>query len=317
PPDMAWNASSPEEHEQWAGKVRDLVSRLTHFNQPKVPLEVEKGPSTTLKGVSLQKIYITTAKYQKVPAILAKPIDLKEPVPAMICVHGHNKGKINTIGMLESSSNSYYGMDLALRGYVTLSLDQWGWGEREGYHDKTESRAEEVFSLSALLLGYTAIGFRCWDVSRSIDYLSGLDEVNGKYGVIGQSGGGTTAAFSSVLDPRLDASVVSGYFCSWRHSTFAMHHCACNHVPSIMQYLDLPDIMAARAPQPTFIVSGDRDPIFPQVGVQLGYRKLKEVYAMLGKEGNLGIDVIPNTGHVFRGDHAYPWLDEILDFNAP
>ena len=314
PPKLAFKAENPKEHRVWAKKLVNKVKELAHYNMGKVPLKVEKGPSTTYKNIEMTKYYIQTAEFLKVPAILAKPKDLEdleEKKPGIICVHGHNKGKINTVGMEKSSSNSYYGIELALRGYVTLSLDQWGWGERRMQNlSKTESNFEKVITKSSLLFGYTSIGIRCWEVSRAIDFLQTKDFVNDKFGVIGQSGGGTTAAFSSVFDNRIDASVISGYFCTWYDSIFAMNHCICNFIPGIWQYADLPDIMATRAPKPTFIVSGDSDPIFPQKGVQNAYEKLKKAFELYGQEENLGIDVIKDTGHVFRGKYAYPWLDE-------
>ncbi|MHA1998695.1 MAG: hypothetical protein ACTSU9_11285, partial [Promethearchaeota archaeon] len=164
PPKLAFKAKTIEEHQAWAEELVKIVKKLTAYDLGMVPLEVEEGPETEFKGLILKKIYITTAKHVKAPAILAHPKVMNKPMPGIVCVHGHNKGKINTIGMLESSSDSYYGIELALRGYVTLSLDQWGWGERRGHHKKMEASAEQVFSLSALLLGKTAIGFRCWDV---------------------------------------------------------------------------------------------------------------------------------------------------------
>ncbi len=315
PPRLEFTASSVADHVAWAKDVKETVATITGYKQlaaERVPLDVEDGPSSSYKHVVLKKYYITTATHLRLPVILAHPEKMDAPAPGIICLHGHNKGKINTIGMLESASNSYYGIELAMRGYVTLSLDQWGWGERKGVNAKHEDNPEAIFSLSALLLGRTAVGIRCWDVTRGIDFLQQLDIVAPRFGVIGQSGGGTTAAFSSVLDERIDAAIVSGYFCSWFASIFAMHHCPCNHVPGIMQHLELGDMMAARAPKPTFVVSGDSDGIFPQQGVQDAYEKVKRAYDLYGKPGNLGIDVILRTGHVFRGDLAYPWLDKVL-----
>ncbi|MHA1846581.1 MAG: alpha/beta hydrolase family protein, partial [Promethearchaeota archaeon] len=312
PPSMAWHAKNIKEHEDWAKKVKEKVKELVSYENERVDLEVEEGPETNYKNIKLKKYYFNSAPGMKVAAVLAHPIKMDEPRPGIICVHGHNKGKINTLGLAESSSNSYYGIELAMKGYVTLSLDQWGWGERRGQAQRAFKNSESAYSLSALLLGKTAIGFRCWDVTRSIDFLKTLDLVNDKFGVIGQSGGGTTAAFSSVLDDRIDAAVVSGYFCSWDKSIFSLNHCSCNFVPGIMRYINMADLMGARAPKPTFIVSGEKDRIFPQDGVQDAYGKLKKIYNFLNAPDNLQIDVIKDTGHVFRGKFAYPWLDKVL-----
>lgn len=307
--------SSIEDHKKWANQVKSKLKELLHYDldsERSTSLSIEEGPQSEYKTIVMKKYYVQTAPYLKMPVILSHPKKIESPMPGIICLHGHNKGKINTIGMLESSSNSYYGIDLALRGYVTLSIDQWGWGERRGEKSAASELSEADLSLSALLLGLTPIGIRSSEVSRGIDFLKTFDFVSNRFGVIGQSGGGTTAAFSSVLDDRIDAAVISGYFCTMIESIFSLHHCPCNYIPHILEYFDLPDIMAARAPKPTFIVSGEKDGIFPQKGVQDAYSQLKHVYGLYNQIENLGIDVIKNTGHVFRGDKAYPWLDKQL-----
>lgn len=309
---LSFRASSIEEHKQWSVRLIEKLKKLIGYDFKDVPLEIEKGPETEFEDLLLTKYYFKTAPHLKTVGILARPKNISEPKPGIIAVHGHNKGKINTIGMEMSSSNSYYGIDLARRGYVTLSLDQWGWGETRGHNRKVEAAPEKAFALSALLLGKTAIAIRCWNVSRSIDFLKRFDFVSDKFGIIGQSGGGTTAAFSSVLDLRLKATVISGYFCTWFDSIFAMNHCPCNFVPNMMKYAELPDVIATRAPKPTFIVAGDSDPIFPRYGVKKAYRTLEKAFSLYEKTDNLGIDIIPDTGHVFRGKHAYPWLDHVL-----
>lgn len=307
--------SSIEAHQKWAIQVKNKLKELIHYDldcNKSIPLNIESSLESEYKSIVMKKFYIQTAPNLKMPVILARPKKMAEPMPGIICLHGHNKGKINTIGMLESSSNSYYGIDLALRGYVTLSIDQWGWGERRGEINAARELSEADLSLSALLVGLTAIGIRSWEVSKGIDFLKTFDFVSNKFGVIGQSGGGTTAAFSSVLDDRINAAVISGYFCTYIESIFSLHHCPCNYIPHILEYFDLPDILAARAPKPTFIVSGENDGIFPQKGVQEAYNQLKQVYSLYNRLEDLGIDVIKNTGHVFRGDYAYPWLDKKL-----
>lgn len=312
PPSLAFKANSPEEHQKWASQIIELTKKLTGYDLGNVPIEIEEGSETEFEDLLIKKLYITTAPFLKVPAILIRPKNMTEPKPAIICVHGHNKGKINTVGMEISASNSYYGIELAKRGYVTLSLDQWGWGERRGKYKSDVDNFESIYSLSALLLGKTAIGIRCWEVSRAIDYLQTLDYVKPKFAIIGQSGGGTTSAFSSVIDGRISAAVVSGYFCTWSYSIFSLHHCTCNFVPGIMQYMDFPDMMAARAPKPLFVVAGEKDGIFPIEGVKDAYDKVKKAYQVFNASDMLDIDIIPETGHVFRGDYAYPWLDKIL-----
>ena len=317
PPMLQFNARNEEEYKKWKEKARNKLIELIGYDYKKSNIDFEMGPKTELDDLILQKISFQTGDFLNATAILAykKEITKDNPAPAIICLHGHNKGKICTCGMYHSNSGSYYGLELAKKGFVTLSLDQWGWGEREGKRKKALSNPESHYALVALLLGKTAIGIRTVDVSKSIDFLETLNFIEKKFAVIGQSGGGTTSTFSSALDERIDVAVISGYFCDSFESIFSLNHCACNYVPGILKYLDIPDIVALRAPKPTFIVSGEKDPIFPQDGVQSAYKKLKRAFDLFGKPENLDIDVIKGARHVFRGDLCYPFLEKHLKIN--
>ena len=313
PPALQFKAKTKEEMEKWRTEARAKLIELIDYDYKKEPIEVEWGPKSFIDGINLQKITFKTGEFIYTTGILAyqENINKDNPAPGVVCVHGHNKGKICTIGMYESSSDSYYGFELAKRGFVTLSLDEWGWGEREGRR-RNLGNPEHHYSLAALLLGKTAIGIRAVDVSKSIDVLESLDFVTNKFGVIGQSGGGTTSAFSSAIDDRIYAAVISGYFCDFYESIFSIGHCSCNYIYGILKHMDLPDIVSLRAPKPTFIVSGEFDPIFPQVGVQSAYKKVQNAFDVAGNKDNLEIDVIKGKGHVFRGDFSYPFLEKHL-----
>jgi dienelactone hydrolase len=311
-PAMMCRSRSLAEHAAWQETARAQLEQLVRLPLPGCPPNVQEGPEAELKHVTLRRVSIYSTPGLRIPAILAYPAGLSEPRPAVVCLHGHNFGKINTLGFEHSASDSYYGFELAQRGFVTLSLDQYGWGERMGRH-RHHFKSEASYALSTLQAGRTAIGVRSWDVSRALDYLSTLPIVDpSRFATIGQSGGGTTSLYAAALDPRVTAAVVSGYFCSYRWSILTINHCPCNYVPGLAQEFDCADIGALIAPRPLFIVSGDSDGIFPQEGVQDAYHKLRDIYSALGAADALDIDVLEKTGHKFSGRRAYPWLERQL-----
>jgi dienelactone hydrolase len=312
PPKLSFKGTTIDEHITWKEIAQSKLKELVAYEREKVPFNVRIEKRTTYNNIIMEKISFDTAPNLRATGVLCHPKSIDKPLPAIIALHGHNKGKINTLGLLYSKSDSYYGIALALQGFITFSLDQWGWGERFGRYKKLERKAEEVFSRSAMLLGIPALGIRAWDVSRSIDYLDSLDITNGKFGVIGQSGGGAATTYASALDDRINAAVISGHFCSAKYGLLSIGHCTCAYVPGLLEYLDIPDIVSIRVPKPTFIVSGENDPIFPKEGVIDGYKKLKKIYKIYNKGENLGLDIIPNKPHFFRGEYAYPWLREKL-----
>ncbi len=306
---------SPKAFTQWQDQVHGKLKELLHLPFPTAPLAVEWGPEAIYDGLKWQKVIYTSQPGLKVPAILAYPegLDLSRKHPAVVCLHGHNLGKICTVGLEFSASDSYYGRDLAKRGFVTLSLDQFGWGERYGVAQHRMANSEHCYALSLLMAGLNVIGVRAWDVSKGIDFLETLPFVDAtRVATIGQSGGGTTSLFSSSTDRRVKAAVVSGYFCTFYDSIFSLNHCGCNFIPNIANYFDIADILGSRAPRPVFVVSGENDSIFPKQGVQKAREALEAIYAMAGAPENFQVDILKGQGHMFSGRNAYPWLEEVL-----
>ncbi|MBD3353307.1 MAG: hypothetical protein GF364_17635 [Candidatus Lokiarchaeota archaeon] len=312
PPSMAWNGTSVEEHKEWKKQARDKLKQLLAYEREGVSLNPEFEKEVEFDNVILKRVTFSTAPHLRAVGILAYSKSINKPAPAILTLHGHNKGKICPTGLAPSKSNSYYGIELAREGFITLSLDQWGWGERTGRYKKTEGHPEETFSRASMLLGQPALGIRAWDASRALDLLETLDFCNKKFGIIGQSGGGATSTYASALDDRIEAAVISGHFCSFEYGLMAISHCSCAYVPGLLKYFEIADIVGIRAPKPTFIVSGEYDHIFPQDGVQVAFKKLQSIYQLYNKEKALGIDVIKDKGHYFRGTFAYPWLSQQL-----
>jgi dienelactone hydrolase len=316
PKELHFNPSkyhSVSEIKLWQSALKAKVTELLGLPFEHSPLNIEWGRSSEYHGVKLTKILFNSQPGLVVPAILAHPVGLSTPAPAAICLHGHNTGKIAALGFDHSSSHSYYSIELAQRGWVTLTLDQFGFGERYGIFHQRRKSSESDLALASLLLGFSSIGIRVWDVMRGVDFLLTLKMVDPtKLITIGQSGGGTTSAFAGALDDRIAIAVISGYFCNLFDSIFTIHHCACNYVPNLLRYAELSDIVGIRAPKPTFIISGDQDHIFPQSGVQKAYQELKYIYQAFNAEKELEIDVWRNHGHEFRGNLAYPWIESKL-----
>src|SRR5207253_1121344 len=84
----------------------------------------------------------------------------------------------------------------------------------------------------AIMLGKSIAGLRVLDNIRVIDYLLTRPEIDKQnIAAMGISGGGMNTFFTAAIDERIKASVISGYFCDWRHSILEIFHCTCNFVP--------------------------------------------------------------------------------------
>ena len=125
-------------------------------------------------------------------------------------------------------------------------------------------RACQPAAGSALLLGETMIGWRVWDVMRAIDWIEGRPELDKeRVACMGISGGGTCTLFSTALDHRIKAALVSGYLNTFRDSIMSVSHCIDNYVPGILNWAENYDVAGLIAPRPLFSEGGDADPLFP------------------------------------------------------
>ena len=90
-----------------------------------------------------------------------------------------------------------------------------------------------------------------------------------------------------------------------------MDHCICNHIPHILEFLEMPDLAMLSAPTPVVIVCGREDGIFPLDGVLKGYETVQAVYAAAGASDACRL-VIGEGGHRFYPDDAWGVFDALL-----
>ena len=70
------------------------------------------------------------------------------------------------------------------------------------------------------------------------------------------------------------------------------------YLPYVAQFLDLPDIIALRVPQPLMVQFCIEDPLYPLEGQQEADRKIFEIYRKSGYAENY-------SGKFFEGHHKF------------
>ena len=164
----------------------------------------------------------------------------------------------------------------------------------------------------AMMLGGSAAGLRVWDGMRAVDYLETLREADAsRLGAMGISGGGMHTFFSTAIDERIKACVISGYFCEWRQSILAMHHCTCNFVPGLLKVGKLSDLAGLIAPRPCLVENADHDPIFPIEHVKETVRRARRAWDVFGAGDRLETDYFMGR-HEIGGGKAYEFLGREL-----
>jgi len=210
--------------------------------------------------------------------------------PVIVNPHGHWASKK---AQPEVQSRAIF---QALRGYLALVVDS------PGYSFEGDALIERRYAGThfdpRLILGSTnAIGIYVWDLMRAVDYLETRPEADmSRVGITGASGGGhaTLAAFS--VEERLHCAVPVCYATSMECNPY--NGCNCNHVPGMLQVGDRAHMLALRAPAPVLVIGADDDWEFPPEGTRLTGEKLKEVWALYGREKDAG-------WLVFEGEHGY------------
>lgn len=307
---------------QWQAKLRRKVKQLLgDWPKTKEPLNVRSIWKRDHPLGSIEMIVFTSEPYADVPAYLCLPKNAEPPYTYFICLQGHSTGMHNSIGVdIETESKEIdvpgdrdFALGCMKRGIAALCVEQRAFGFRSetaqkqraqhGCHDAT---------MQALMLGKTLIGERVYDVDRAIDYLYTRDDViRDKIGVMGNSGGGTIALFSSVTLSRIKYSMPSCYFCTFRDSIMSIYHCADNYIPGLLKYAEMADIMGLFAPRPVVIVAGKEDNIFPIDGVRKAFKRLKEIYGAASAEDRCHL-IIGEEGHRFYADKAWPKMQKEL-----
>jgi dienelactone hydrolase len=161
---------------------------------------------------------------------------------------------------------------------------------------------------AALLFGQTMIGWRVWDVMRTIDWIETRKELDTKrVGCMGISGGGTCTTFSAALEPRIKVAMVSGYLNIFRDCILSLSHCMDNYVPGILKYAEMYDVAGLIAPRPLFVESGEKDEIFPIAASRESFARVRKVYDIFDAGAAVEQETFDGP-HSFWGVKGIPFL---------
>jgi len=210
--------------------------------------------------------------------------------------------------------NYDYGLQMARRGFLTLSPDLRVFGERRDGPDPYPGRDPcNVHFVRGGILGIYTLTLNIFDMMRTVDYLETRPEVHpGQIGIMGLSQGGTITTFSAALEPRFKAADISGYVNSWRGFGIARaNFCGSQVVPEVFRWLDVPDIAGLIAPRPLLIEMGVNEDCFEFEDLRRGYQDVERIYTAAGVTDALHAD-IHKRNHAFAGGRAFGFFDKHL-----
>src|SRR5947208_3263606 len=262
--------------EEWQTALRSkLIDLVGGFPEQRAPLRPITLETRTFPGYKREKIVFDSRPGVSVLAYLLLPANAKTPAATMICVPGHGRGVDDIVGIDEQgrdrTDKAGYQHDFAIQvaesGMAAVAIEPLGFGCRRDPINARQGlsrKACEPAAGGALLLGETMIGWRVWDVLRTLDYIATRPELDSsRVGCMGISGGGTVTLFSAALEPRIRAAMVSGYLNTFRDSVGSLAHCIDNYVPGILNWAEMHDIAGLVAPRRLFVERSKKDELFP------------------------------------------------------
>lgn len=296
-------------------------------------LREERTPTHVRRQVSYR-----AGTGETIPALLLLPHGAQGRLPAVLCPHQTTQEAKREPAGLAGNPEQFTALRLVERGYVTLTWDAIGFGER---HDPASGHYGDAVPFYEAYPRWSFLGKMIADASRGIDYLRTLDVVDpARIGCMGHSHGGITTLFTIALDDRIAAGAancgfdtfrIDGNVFRWSHATallpklgFFLRSPYINMdlyraVPDsevIQTPFDMHEVLALAAPRPLLLSTSDDDFVFPNAGwsARKSLSRVRPVYGALGAADRLDA-VFFSAGHRLPPDilmRAGDWLDRWL-----
>jgi dienelactone hydrolase len=259
-------------------------------------------------GYAIERLIFQSRPGVFVTANLYRPDPVSGRAPAVVCVHGHwpwarmdPHVQTRCIG-------------LAKLGYLVLSLDAFGAGERAiepgpgTYHGA-------LVGASLWPVGTPLFGLQVYDNRRAVDYLISRSEVDpSRLAITGASGGGNQSLYAGATDTRL-AAVVPVCGIGTYDAYLASACCVCEVNVGGAAYAQTGDVLALVAPRALLVISATRDARQFSVGeATKSIAYARELYGLMGHEDKIR-HVAVESGHDYTQamrEAMYGWLEKWL-----
>ena len=312
--------------ESWRESALDKLFELLGPFPEKVPLNPVVLYSVDRGDYIRRKVVFDVDEYMSLPAIVLIPktarLDVK--APAILCCHGHGPyGKDPVAGITGTpdreadmaKANYNYAEQMAREGFVTISPDLRGFGERRDKYDLIDIPRDpcNVNYVKGSIFGIYPLTLNIWDMKCCIDYLETMPEVDSdRIGMMGLSQGGTMTTFTTAVEPRIKACDIISYVNPF--DAFGIrdgNFCGSQVVPGLYRYFDTFDIAGLIAPRPCLMEMGVSDACFPFEDLYRGYEETRCIFKAAGADDVLLCD-IHDGGHGFSGKLAPRFFKENL-----
>jgi len=339
--------------EDWSPVAREKVLECLAYRPPAVEPKAEVLDRVEREDHIRERIVFSTSPHFRVPAYVLIPKGRKGRLPAIVDLHSHGgmflfgKEKVIDLGgnhaaMVGYHKTNYDGRPTATalvrRGYVVISIDAFGFGERRALLDaeipagwdrsryslddvqrlNQQCRGKEsTIAKSLTLAGLTWPGIVAWDDIRTVDYLASRPEVDpARIGCLGISMGGYRTIFLAALEERIKAACIVGFMSTVRPmlQSHIDTHSFVHFLPGLHRHLDWPDLASLAAPRALMVQQCSQDRLFPLAGMEASLARISQVYKKAGisEKFNGRFYDAPHQFTRPMQDDAFAWLDQQL-----
>lgn len=327
--EFAFTAKTAADAARWQKRTRQALDQTIGCQQDaKVPMKPRLIERVDRGDYVREKILLRTAPGVSMPVYLLIPKGPRKARATVLAFHGHGYGVKDIVGLWEDGQerdqpdgyHKDFGVALCRRGFVVAAPEISCFGERQTDFSHLNTALGQGIPSScthaamlAFHMGLSVVGMRVRDGKRLVDYLATRPECDiERLGAMGISGGGLHTFYSTCLDSRIKACVVSGYYCSFKDSVLAMQHCACNFVPGMASFGEMSDLVGLIAPRPMLVEAGTYDPIFPIKAVKKAVGEARALYQRVyGQTERVETDIFEGR-HQISGRKAYDFLSRHL-----
>lgn len=267
---------------------KNLLQMIGGLPEKKTDLHPRVTGTIQMDGFTIEKLIFESLPGVYVTALVYAPNDRSAKHPAVLVPAGHaTDGKLHYQALSQR---------LVGRGYVVISWDPVGQGERSQFWDAKAGKSRynlicaehAVMGNLAYLAGTNLARWEIWDGVRAVDYLLTRPDVDGdRINITGTSGGGFQAAQIAAVDRRIKVAVPSCYISSLPMRMYNRIFVDPDSDPEQDLFgmmpagLDHPGLLLLMYPRPVMVASAVLD-FFPIEGARKTYREARTMYERFG-----------------------------------
>src|SRR5437762_7403390 len=293
---------------------RRLLQMIGGLPTAKTDLQASVTGRIQMEGFSVEKLIFQSWPGVYVTALVYVPDDHSKKHPAVLVPAGHAPdGKFHYQSLSQR---------LAGRGYVVISWDPVGQGERSQFWDASAGKSRynlvcgehAVMGNLAYLAGANLARWEIWDGIRAVDYLLTRPEVDSqRISITGTSGGGFQATLIAALDERIKVAVPSCYISALPMRIYNRIFADPDSEPEqdlfgmISNGADHPGLLLLMYPRPVMVAAAVLD-FVPIEGTRKAYGELQKLYARFGHGDRIAL-VAGSHLHEFWSENQEAALD--------